>query len=147
MVMVKTLVLRAPGTNCDYETQVAFEMAGAVVESALVYELFRRERSLDDYQVLVIPGARAPVSPTPRPASPSPTSPTPTPRPGTPAPTSTPQAGQPGACGETYIVQAGDFPGLIAQKCGVDVDELMRLNGITDPASLQVGQELRLPRR
>src|SRR3972149_1538866 len=56
MVMVKTLVLRAPGTNCDYETQVAFEMAGAVVESALVYELFRRERSLDDYQVLVIPG-------------------------------------------------------------------------------------------
>jgi phosphoribosylformylglycinamidine synthase I len=49
-------MLRAPGTNCDYETQVAFELAGSAVDSALVYELFRRERSLDDYQILVIPG-------------------------------------------------------------------------------------------
>jgi phosphoribosylformylglycinamidine synthase I len=56
MAKVKTLMLRAPGTNCDYETQVAFEAAGAAVDSALVYELFRKERSLDDYQVLVIPG-------------------------------------------------------------------------------------------
>ena len=49
-------MLRAPGTNCDYETQVAFETAGSEVDSALVYELFRKERSLDDYQILVIPG-------------------------------------------------------------------------------------------
>ncbi len=49
-------MLRAPGTNCDYETQVAFEAAGSAVDSALVYELFRGERSLDDYQILVIPG-------------------------------------------------------------------------------------------
>jgi len=56
MANVKTLMLRAPGTNCDYETQVAFETAGSAVDSALVYELFRRERTLDDYQILVIPG-------------------------------------------------------------------------------------------
>jgi len=56
MTNVRTLMLRAPGTNCDYETQVAFEMAGAEVDSALVYELFRKERTLDDYQILVIPG-------------------------------------------------------------------------------------------
>lgn len=49
-------MLRAPGTNCDFETRVAFEEAGAEVDSALVYELFRKEKYLADYQILVIPG-------------------------------------------------------------------------------------------
>ncbi len=52
----KVLMLRAPGTNCDFETQVAFETAGAEVDSALVYELFRKEKTLDDYRIVVIPG-------------------------------------------------------------------------------------------
>ncbi len=56
MAKVKVLMLRAPGTNCDFETQVAFEAAGAVVDSALVTELFRREKTLADYQILVSPG-------------------------------------------------------------------------------------------
>lgn len=56
MAKVKTLMLRAPGTNCDFETQVAFEQAGAEVDSALVTELFRGEKRLADYQILVIPG-------------------------------------------------------------------------------------------
>ena len=56
MSKVKTLMLRAPGTNCDFETQVAFEQAGAEVDSALVTELFRKEKRLVDYQILVIPG-------------------------------------------------------------------------------------------
>ncbi|HUT67436.1 MAG TPA: phosphoribosylformylglycinamidine synthase I [Dehalococcoidales bacterium] len=56
MAKVKTLMLRAPGTNCDFETQVAFEQAGAVVDSALVTELFRGEKRLADYQILVSPG-------------------------------------------------------------------------------------------
>ncbi len=56
MAKAKTLMLRAPGTNCDFETQVAFEQAGAEVDSALVTELFRREKRLADYQILVIPG-------------------------------------------------------------------------------------------
>ena len=51
----------------------------------------------------------------------------------------------PGQCGKTYTVQAGDYPGLIAEKCGVDVNKLMEINGITDPTKLQVGQELKLP--
>jgi len=49
-------MLRAPGTNCDFETQVAFEMAGAEVDSALVTELFRGEKRLADYHIMVIPG-------------------------------------------------------------------------------------------
>jgi phosphoribosylformylglycinamidine synthase I len=56
MSNVKVLILRAPGTNCDFETQVAFETAGAGVASALVYELFRGEKRLRDYHVAVIPG-------------------------------------------------------------------------------------------
>lgn len=56
MNKVKVLILRAPGTNCDFETKVAFETAGAEVDSALVFELFRREKRLAEYHVLVIPG-------------------------------------------------------------------------------------------
>ncbi len=56
MPKVRTLILRAPGTNCDFETQVAFEQAGAEVDSALVSEFFRREKRLADYQILVSPG-------------------------------------------------------------------------------------------
>lgn len=56
MSKVKVLMLRAPGTNCDFETQIAFEQAGAEVDSALVTELFRREKRLADYQIMVIPG-------------------------------------------------------------------------------------------
>ena len=49
-------MLRAPGTNCDFETQVAFEQAGSEVDSALVTELFRGEKRLNDFQILVSPG-------------------------------------------------------------------------------------------
>jgi phosphoribosylformylglycinamidine synthase len=56
MSKVKTLILRAPGTNCDFETRVAFEQAGAEVDSALVNELCRREKRLNDYHIMVIPG-------------------------------------------------------------------------------------------
>jgi phosphoribosylformylglycinamidine synthase I len=57
MSKVKVLMLRAPGTNRDIDTQIAFEVAGAgVVESALVNELTRKEKQLDDYQIMVIPG-------------------------------------------------------------------------------------------
>jgi phosphoribosylformylglycinamidine synthase I len=56
MSKVKVLILRAPGTNCDFETQVAFEQVGAGVESALVTELFRGDKRILDYHVAVIPG-------------------------------------------------------------------------------------------
>ncbi|MEE9366880.1 MAG: phosphoribosylformylglycinamidine synthase I [Dehalococcoidales bacterium] len=54
--MVKTVVLRAPGTNCDAETVFAFEQAGSAVDLVHVNQLIRHERQLADYQILVIPG-------------------------------------------------------------------------------------------
>ena len=56
MITVRTLVLRAPGTNCDAETVFAFEQAGSLVDSAHVNQLVRREKLLSSYQILVIPG-------------------------------------------------------------------------------------------
>jgi phosphoribosylformylglycinamidine synthase I len=56
MARVRTLVLRAPGTNCDVETAFAFEQAGAVVDSAHINELVRGEKAFSRYQILVIPG-------------------------------------------------------------------------------------------
>jgi phosphoribosylformylglycinamidine synthase len=56
MSKVKVLMLRAPGTNRDVDTQIAFEVADAEVASALVTELFRKEKSLADYHIAVIPG-------------------------------------------------------------------------------------------
>jgi phosphoribosylformylglycinamidine synthase subunit PurQ / glutaminase len=53
---VKTLILRAPGTNCDVESAFAFEQAGAQVDLVHVGELIRRHRILSNYQIMVIPG-------------------------------------------------------------------------------------------
>ncbi|MGD9117827.1 MAG: phosphoribosylformylglycinamidine synthase I [Dehalococcoidia bacterium] len=56
MAKVRTLIVRAPGTNCDVETSFAFEQAGAVVASAHVNELVRRGKRISDYQIVVFPG-------------------------------------------------------------------------------------------
>jgi phosphoribosylformylglycinamidine synthase I len=57
MNKVKVLMLRAPGTNRDVDTQMAFKKAGAeVIDSALVNELTRKEKRLADYQIMIIPG-------------------------------------------------------------------------------------------
>jgi phosphoribosylformylglycinamidine synthase I len=56
MSKVRTLIMRAPGTNCDAETVFAFQQAGASVESAHINQLIRREKRLADYQIMVIPG-------------------------------------------------------------------------------------------
>jgi len=56
MARVKTLVLRASGTNCDAETAFAFQQAGAEAELVHVNRLIQREERLADYQILVIPG-------------------------------------------------------------------------------------------
>jgi phosphoribosylformylglycinamidine synthase I len=55
-VKVKTLVLRAPGTNCDVETAFAFEQAGAHANLVHVEELIHGQERLSNYQILVIPG-------------------------------------------------------------------------------------------
>lgn len=54
--MIKTIVLRAPGTNCDAETVFAFEQAGSEVDLVHVNRLIRHELKLAGYQILVIPG-------------------------------------------------------------------------------------------
>ncbi len=56
MTKVRTLIIRAPGTNCDAETAYAFEMAGAATSLVHVNQLIRHEEQLSDYQILVIPG-------------------------------------------------------------------------------------------
>lgn len=56
MSKVRTLILRAPGTNCDAETMFAFQQAGAEVTVVHVNQLIRREERLADYQIMVIPG-------------------------------------------------------------------------------------------
>jgi LysM repeat protein len=44
-----------------------------------------------------------------------------------------------------YVVQEGDTLYAIAVQFGVSMDELMAENGMSDPNSLQVGQELQIP--
>ncbi|MFQ5997534.1 MAG: phosphoribosylformylglycinamidine synthase I, partial [Dehalococcoidales bacterium] len=57
--MVKAVILRAPGTNCDGETAFAFQQAGAEVTLVHVNQLIRREQKLSDYQIMVIAGGFA----------------------------------------------------------------------------------------
>jgi hypothetical protein len=53
---------------------------------------------------------------------------------------------QAGVCtGHQYIVKRNDSISLIAQRCGVDMDELARVNDIYPPFVLYPGQELVLP--
>jgi len=54
--MVKVLVLRTAGTNCDKETAFAFEEAGAATELVHINRLSSGERELSNYQILAIPG-------------------------------------------------------------------------------------------
>jgi len=56
MSKVKTLILRAPGTNCDVETAFAFQQAGATTSLVHIGKLICREEQLCDYQIMVIPG-------------------------------------------------------------------------------------------
>ncbi len=47
--------------------------------------------------------------------------------------------------GGEYVVVSGDYPGKIAQKLGVKLDDLMKANKITDPKKLKIGQKLVIP--
>jgi len=50
-----------------------------------------------------------------------------------------------GECGATYKVLAGDAPFTIAEKCGVNVEDLLKANPEVTPTALRVGQELKIP--
>jgi phosphoribosylformylglycinamidine synthase len=50
------LILRSAGTNCDGETQIAFETVGAQVERVHLNRAIENPSVLDDYQILAVPG-------------------------------------------------------------------------------------------
>ena len=52
----RALVMRAPGTNCDRETVIALELAGAEVESVHLERVLAAKRGLDDFGLVVLPG-------------------------------------------------------------------------------------------
>ena len=56
MKNVNVLVLRTAGTNCDYETDYAFQLAGARTDLVHINELLTRKKTLMDYHILAIPG-------------------------------------------------------------------------------------------
>jgi len=67
---------------------------------------------------------------------------------GTPGATSTPVRSptpEPSPFDE-YTVQQGDSLSSIAQQFGTTADEIARINSITDPNSLSVGQKLQVPK-
>lgn len=77
-----------------------------------------------------------PDAPEPTTAIPStPTIPRPT---FTPAPVST-------TILERYTVRSGDTLGGIAQRYDIGIDELMRINGLTNPNTLKAGQLIKIP--
>jgi phosphoribosylformylglycinamidine synthase len=56
MVAARALILRAPGANCDVETQFACERAGAIAERVHINRLREKPQLLEHYQILVLPG-------------------------------------------------------------------------------------------
>lgn len=56
MASPRVLILRAPGTNCDMETEVAFARAGAQPTRLHVNRLLENEKLAKDYQILCFPG-------------------------------------------------------------------------------------------
>ena len=52
----KVIILCSAGTNCDGETKFAFERCGASVDVVHVNQLARKEKGLNDYHILAIPG-------------------------------------------------------------------------------------------
>lgn len=56
MLAPRALVLRAPGTNCDHETALAFERAGGLARRLHVRALAERPAAVDDFQIVCIPG-------------------------------------------------------------------------------------------
>jgi phosphoribosylformylglycinamidine synthase subunit PurQ / glutaminase len=53
---VKTLILRAPGTNCHIETAVAVQRAGGTAEIMPLQILMEKPERLMDYALFVLPG-------------------------------------------------------------------------------------------
>ena len=92
------------------------------------------------------PPTLAPTSSSPENVQITPTIPTPTfppsPRPATPEPTASPT---PEPTPIVHIIQQGDTLIGLARRYGVTVQSIQEANGVTDPRSLLVGQEIIIP--
>lgn len=87
------------------------------------------------------PGTRPTFTPRPLLSFGSPPTATPTAEPSdTPEPTPTP-----GPIYTEYTVRAGDTLGAISARFNLSIEELMKINGLTNPHSLQIGQVLKIP--
>jgi len=63
-----------------------------------------------------------------------------------PAVTPTPAASlTPAPAQRRYTVESGDTLLAIAERHGVDMDEIIQANNLADPAALSLGQELVIP--
>lgn len=98
------------------------------------------------------PVVTAPVSSTGGPATPPPTPSTPPTSVAPPAVTSQPVEAASSTAEATpvtavteYTVVKGDNPYNIAKRFHVSYDSLMKLNNITDPRKIQIGQKLQIP--
>ena len=126
---------------------VIAEQFGTTVEAIIAANDIADPTALFIGQVLIIPGTDpddSVLAPTdePEPTSAPDIQPTDEPAaPDTPEPAETPVPVE----GEIYIVQEGDIPVTIAEQFGITAEELMEANGITDPTSLFIGQELIIP--
>jgi phosphoribosylformylglycinamidine synthase subunit PurQ / glutaminase len=56
MATVRCIILRSPGANCDFETQHAFQQAGARADRVHVNRVLDDPGLLDQYQIFCIPG-------------------------------------------------------------------------------------------
>ena len=56
---VKALVLRTAGTNCENETLLALNLAGADATLAHINELIKKKVLLNKFQIIVVPGGFA----------------------------------------------------------------------------------------
>lgn len=56
MAKPRSLIVRAPGTNCDEETAAAWSLAGAEVETWHIGRILEAPQALDRFQILTIPG-------------------------------------------------------------------------------------------
>jgi len=66
----------------------------------------------------------------------------------TPLPSPSPQPKEsplPSATPQIHVIKKGDSPLSVALQYNTSVESIMRVNGIFDPSSLQIGQELIIP--
>ncbi len=128
----------APSANATYIVQPGDTLYAIALKFNATIAALQQANGLSDPNTLAVgqrliipnaPAAQNAVTPAPTARGPTPNAP----------PTAAPQNY------ETYIVRAGDTLAQIAARFGVSLPELMRLNQLTNPNLIAVGQRLLIP--